>query len=116
VGTAPTKSSSSLSAAARDGQRSNALTGIAALYALYAAVGPVERSPTVCPFRIATQRRCPLCGLTRATRALSRGQLRQAHALHPLVLPLWAVAASGLYAMRPASPALMTLINRQGDR
>jgi hypothetical protein len=88
------------------GSRSSALTALAALYALYATLAPVERGPTVCPFRIVTQRRCPLCGLTRATRALSRGHLRQAHALHPLVLPLWAAFAGRLYAMRFASPAL----------
>jgi hypothetical protein len=76
--------------------RRASLTALAGLYALFAALGPVERAPALCPFWIVTKHQCPLCGVTRATRALSKGELRRALALHPLTPLLWAAAIIGL--------------------
>jgi hypothetical protein len=67
------------------------LSALAAVYALFAAALPVERGPIVCPFRMLTGHRCPLCGLTRATRALTRGELRNSVSFHPLAPFLWAI-------------------------
>ena len=50
-----------------------------------------------CPMASVLGIPCPGCGLTRATLALARGDLRQAFALHPLVFvlsPLFIVAVS----------------------
>jgi hypothetical protein len=76
--------------------RRAALAALAGLYALFAALGPVGRAPALCPFLIFTKHRCPLCGLTRATRALTKGELSRALALHPLAPLLWAAAIGGL--------------------
>jgi hypothetical protein len=69
---------------------------LAGAYALFAAVAPLARVPSLCPFRWATGLRCPLCGLTHATRALTRGDIGDALALHPFAPLLWAVAALAL--------------------
>lgn len=69
---------------------------LACAYALFAAVAPVTQLPSLCPFRRVTGFRCPLCGLTRATRALTRGDIGNAMALHPVAPLLWAVAALAL--------------------
>jgi hypothetical protein len=68
------------------------LAALAALYALFASLAPLETTPVACPLRIVTGHRCPLCGLTRATRALTRGEFRRALMLHPLAPLLWAIA------------------------
>lgn len=76
--------------------RRASLTALAGLYALFAAFGPFERAPALCPFWIITKHQCPLCGLTRATGALAKGELSRALALHPLAPLLWAAAIGGL--------------------
>ncbi len=76
------------------------LAALAGLYALFAALVPVERGPTICPFRIVTGRRCPLCGLTRASRALTRGDIRGMLRLHPLTPLLWAAVTIRLWTWR----------------
>lgn len=75
------------------------LRSLAGAYALFAATVPLSRLPTLCPFRRLTGKRCPLCGLTRATHALSRGDVGEALALNPLAPLLWAAAA-----LAPARP------------
>ena len=72
------------------------LRALAAAYALFAALAPHSRLPSPCPFRRMTGVRCPLCGLTRATRALTRGDVSGSLALHPLALLLWLAAAIAL--------------------
>lgn len=52
--------------------------------------------PGLCLFRRLTGAYCPTCGLTRATLALVRGDIRRAHRFHPLVLVPPAVALSAL--------------------
>jgi hypothetical protein len=69
---------------------------LAGAYALFAAVAPLPRLPSVCLFRRVTGFRCPLCGLTQATRALTRGDLGQAVEMHPFAPLVWAVAALAL--------------------
>jgi uncharacterized protein DUF2752 len=69
-------------------------------YALFAAAAPLTRVPSLCPFRQLTGLRCPLCGLTRATRALTRGEVRDALALHPLAPLLWLAALMALTRRR----------------
>ena len=76
--------------------RLSLLRGLAGAYALFAATVPLARLPSLCPFRWMTGFRCPLCGLTRATRALTRGDVSSAFALNPLAPLLWAVAVLGL--------------------
>ncbi|HXB64783.1 MAG TPA: DUF2752 domain-containing protein [Solirubrobacteraceae bacterium] len=72
----------------------------AGAYALFAATAPLARIPSPCPFRRITGFRCPLCGLTRATRALTRGEIGNALALHPLAPLLWAGAVLALTRRR----------------
>jgi hypothetical protein len=76
---------------------------LAGLYALFAAFGPVESAPALCPLWILTKQRCPFCGLTRATRALTKAELGRALALHPLAPLIWAVAIGGLAKLRSQS-------------
>jgi Protein of unknown function (DUF2752) len=72
------------------------LRALAAGYALFAVTVPLTRVPSLCPFRRLAGLRCPLCGLTRATRALARGDMRGALALHPLAPLLWLAALMAL--------------------
>lgn len=72
------------------------LRALLVTYALFAALAPVDRFPSVCPFLRTTGRRCPLCGLTRATRALARGEVRDGLAMHPLAPVLWIAAIVAL--------------------
>lgn len=76
--------------------RTALLGSLAGAYALFAATAPIDRAPAACPYRRITGRRCPLCGLTRATRALTRGDIARAQALHPLALLLWVATAMAL--------------------
>lgn len=76
---------------------------LAVAYALFAAIAPLERLPSLCPFRRVTGLRCPLCGLSRATRALTRGEIGNAWVLHPFAPLLWAVAALALTRRQEAS-------------
>ena len=72
------------------------------------AVIVLERLP-FCPMATVLGIPCPGCGLTRATLALLRGDVRGALALHPLVLllsPLFAAAISSAafgYVRGPSS-------------
>jgi Protein of unknown function (DUF2752) len=72
------------------------LRSLAAAYALFAATAPLSRLPSLCPFRRVTGKRCPLCGLTRATNALARGDVGEALALSPLAPLLWVAAVLAL--------------------
>jgi hypothetical protein len=59
---------------------------------------PAVSGPTICPFALATDHACPLCGGTRAAAALVRGDLALAWDMHPiifLVMPLLAAAWLG---------------------
>ncbi|MBO0848978.1 MAG: DUF2752 domain-containing protein [Pseudonocardia sp.] len=47
----------------------------------------------VCPFRLVTGRRCPLCGTSRAVALAVRGRWRRSLATHPLGVPLACYAA-----------------------
>ncbi|MCW3019404.1 MAG: hypothetical protein JWN10_1712 [Solirubrobacterales bacterium] len=69
---------------------------LAGAYALFATIAPRARLPSLCPFRRMTGIRCPLCGLTHATRALTRGDIGNAVALHPFAPLLWVAAALAL--------------------
>jgi hypothetical protein len=51
-----------------------------------------ESGPTICPFALGTGIACPLCGLTRAGLALFRGDVASSLSLHPLLIPVLAVA------------------------
>ena len=86
-----------------------AAVGCAAL-AVVALVDPSERTLTPpCPLKAVTGLDCPLCGATRATHALLRGQLARArdfNALYVLVLPLVAVAI-GWWLVRGRVPAVL---------
>ncbi len=68
-------------------------------YGLWALVAARADLPTACPFRLVTGRRCPFCGLTRATGHALAGRLRESRRRHPLgVLVGLAVAADVLAA------------------
>lgn len=54
-----------------------------------AVVLPIRSRPRLCPFRIATGRNCPLCGLTRSTHELVRGRVRAAWDYNALTPLLW---------------------------
>ena len=73
-------------------------------------VDPSERTLTPpCPLRAITGLDCPLCGATRATHALVRGQLATAldfNALYVLLLPA-IVLAVGWWLVRGRSPAVL---------
>jgi hypothetical protein len=51
-----------------------------------------EDPPTVCLFRLVTHLECPTCGMTRAFRAMSRLDVREATGYNPLGPPLFAGA------------------------
>ena len=74
-----------------------AAVGCAAL-AVVAVVDPSERTlAPPCPMRVLTGLDCPLCGATRATHALARGDLATAldfNALYVVALPLVVVAVT----------------------
>jgi hypothetical protein len=76
---------------------------LAGAYALFATIAPLTRLPSLCPFRRVTGFRCPFCGLTRATRALTRGDFGNAVALHPLAPLLWVATALALTRRQEAS-------------
>jgi hypothetical protein len=70
---------------------------LAALGTAGALPGPLAHAAaflTSCPFRAATGRPCPLCGVTTAAIALLRGDLEASLALNPLALALSALAVS----------------------
>ncbi|MFL5724720.1 MAG: DUF2752 domain-containing protein [Chloroflexota bacterium] len=47
----------------------------------------VHAGPTLCPFRLATGRPCPTCGMTRSWSAATRLDVRESLAWHPLGIP-----------------------------
>jgi len=59
----------------------------------------------LCPFALVTGLPCPGCGMTRATRALLRGNLAESVGWHPLVLPVaplvvaWALLGAWRYGV-----------------
>ncbi len=68
--------------------------GAALLGVSLAALGPerLGRGPRLCLISAIIRRPCPACGITRATAALLRGDVRQAYRLNPRVLPVALVA------------------------
>lgn len=62
---------------------SRSLLVVAAVYVGVAGVLGGRGGPTLCPFRLLTGRRCPLCGLTRSVGRAARGDLHGALAHHP---------------------------------
>ena len=72
------------------------LTALGAVYFVYCVVSHNRGIPSPCVFRALTRHKCPLCGLSTAIGQALRGDLRGAHATHPLALPaIVAVAMSG---------------------
>jgi hypothetical protein len=69
------------------------LTGLWLAYAVFALVAGRRRLPTVCPFRLLTGHRCPLCGLTRSVSSLLRGEMRRSFREHPAGPVLFAGSA-----------------------
>jgi hypothetical protein len=69
------------------------LTGLWLAYAAFALVARRGRLPTVCPFRLLTGHRCPLCGLTRSVNCLLHGELRRSFREHPAGPVLFAGSA-----------------------
>ncbi|NND85273.1 MAG: DUF2752 domain-containing protein [Acidimicrobiia bacterium] len=47
-----------------------------------------DSGPTICPFALGTGVACPLCGLTRSTLMLFRGDVASSLAFHPLTIPI----------------------------
>jgi len=60
------------------------LLGLAVLAAAALPASLAREGPVLCPFRRATGRPCPACGLTRSWNALARLQARRSLAEHPL--------------------------------
>jgi hypothetical protein len=72
----------------REGEEAHFLNRQRALFVIAGAavlVAAALRIP-LCPFALLAGLPCPGCGLSRATLALLRGDVRTAMALHPLVL------------------------------
>jgi hypothetical protein len=76
------------------------LLALSVAYAAFAYVSADRGWPALCPFRIVTGHRCPLCGLTTGTGRLLRRDLKGAFAAHwlaPVALPatgIWLAYAS----------------------
>jgi hypothetical protein len=66
------------------------LWGAALLAAALATIGPdrLGRGPRLCVISAIIRRPCPACGITRATAALLRGDVRRAYRLNPRIVPL----------------------------
>ena len=61
-----------------------ALAGVMSLYFAFAWLIYPGRDVILCPFRILTGLRCPLCGLSHSIGALLHGSLRMSVEYHPL--------------------------------
>ena len=70
--------------------------GLGVVYAAFALFSYGRDLPVLCPFRLLTGIRCPLCGFTTATGHLLHGDLREALRAHPLA-PLTLVAVIAWY-------------------
>jgi hypothetical protein len=55
-----------------------------------------RKVPDLCLIHRTTGRRCPGCGMARAFLCIWRGRLRDAHALNPVALPLFAALVTVL--------------------
>jgi hypothetical protein len=64
--------------------RPNEIAGLAVLTALALPPSMVQSGPTLCPFRLATGRPCPTCGMTSTWNSYAHFRLRESFALHPL--------------------------------
>jgi hypothetical protein len=76
------------------------LAALGALYGGFALASQEHALPAVCPFRLLTGLKCPLCGLTTATGRLLQGDIRgawKAHRLGPVALPGFALWVALLY-------------------
>jgi hypothetical protein len=58
------------------------LTWLWFAYSIFALATGGRRLPTVCPYRLVTRHRCPLCGLTRSIHYLMRGQVSSSFEQH----------------------------------
>jgi len=122
---APSRSSARSARSHSRGARLAAAIAFVAIAGGFVALGAVgaarpdvlarfrEDGPSTCPFKLATGLRCPLCGMTRATVRMARGDFAGALHLHPLApLVLLAVLAIALvwlayFALdRPVPPSL----------
>lgn len=70
------------------------LFGLAVLAAAAMPASLAQTGPVLCPFRRATGRPCPACGLTRSWNALARLKPRRSVDEHPLGPALAVLAAS----------------------
>jgi hypothetical protein len=67
------------------------LAALGVLYGVFALVSQENRLPVLCPFRLLTGHKCPLCGLTTATgRLLERdfGRVARVRRMGRVSLPL----------------------------
>jgi hypothetical protein len=62
----------------------------------YVIVAGVGSGPALCPFRLVTGRRCPLCRTSRSVALAVRGRWRRSPATHPLGIPLVCYSACRL--------------------
>jgi hypothetical protein len=56
----------------------------------------LTHAPLLCPMRLLTGLRCPLCGMTRASLLLARGDFAAALRIHPLAPLVLALAIGGV--------------------
>lgn len=76
------------------------LAALGVVYGVFALVSQEHRLPVLCPFRLLTGHKCPLCGLTTATGRLLNGDMGgawRAHRLGPVALPGFALWVALLY-------------------
>lgn len=73
--------------------RPSDLARIAIAGALIVPPAMVSAGPTLCPFRLATGRPCPTCGMTRSWSSFAHLRLRDSLSFHPLG-PLTFIGAS----------------------
>jgi hypothetical protein len=73
------------------------LTWLWLAYGAFALVAGQRRLPSVCPFRLLTGHRCPLCGLTRSLNYFMRGKIPSSFREHP-VGPILIVGSGFLFA------------------
>lgn len=79
-------------------------------YFVVAVVLPIRPRPVLCPFRLATGRNCPLCGLTRSTHELVRGRVRAAWDHNALTPVVWVAGYVWTGSRRPCEPPCSPLM------